>query len=74
MDTCVWFCVLSLISVRSACICLSKEKLDIAVFVHDDAGSRYALLRLVKSFRVLPEPAKPYGYTFILFRELCFWV
>ena len=68
---CIWICVfgsacLSLISVRSACICLSEEELDIAVLVHDDAGSRYALLRLVKLFLVLPEPAKPYGYTFFI--------
>ena len=56
--------VLSLISVRSTCFCLSAEQLDIAVLVRDDAGSRYALLRLVELLFVVPEPAKPYGYTF----------
>ena len=75
---CIWICVsgsacLSPIYVRSACICLSEEELDIAVLVHDDAGSRYALLRLVNLFLVLPEPAEPYGYTFNFVRELCFW-
>jgi hypothetical protein len=68
-----WFRVLSLISIRSACVCFERGKLDIAVLVHDDAGSRYALLRFVNLFLVLPEPAKPYGYTFYFFRELGFW-
>ena len=74
---CIWICVLvprvlSLISFRSTCFCLSAEQLDIAVPDRDDAGSRYALLRLVELFFIVPEPAKPYGYTFLITRELCF--
>ena len=53
------------VDLLSLCVLLSEQGIARHYsLVLEDAGSRFALLRIVLLFLVLPEPAKPYGYTF----------